>query len=185
MEFRDPTERPALGQLLRRRSCRIAALLGATAVMLAATDSARAQSSSPSPIRSRAWVGGAVGAAEQYGLTAEWEAWLSRGAFGVGFQGSATDNWSIENSARGILAGALLPYGRAVGRLAAGVASARRCVWRGEQASNRTCADGTSAELAASVDVALGRFVGIHTSFFSLPNRSVGHSAFVVGRLGQ
>jgi hypothetical protein len=151
-------------------------------MMLATRNPANAQAPTSPPIRYRAWVGGAIGAAPTYGPAAEWEVWLSRGKLGVGYQASATDDISgTTNGARGMLVGAVLPYGRALGRVAGGLASARRCIVRGEQAAARTCVDGTAVELSAAVDIPIGSRFAIHTSFFSIPSPSIGHSAFVVG----
>ena len=75
------------------------------------------------------------------------------GVLAVGFQSSATDDLNgTTNLARGVLVGALLPYDHLLGRVAVGSASARRCIVRGEQATNRNCTSGTRTEIALAAD---------------------------------
>ena len=130
----------------------------------------------------RAWIGGGVGASGHAALAAAWEAWVSRGALGVGYQRSATDDFSgAQRSAHGFLVGMNMPYRRVLGRGAAGIASARRCLWQGEQSGRETCTSESRPELAVAADVLLSPYFAIHTSYFSIPGGSVGHSAFILG----
>jgi len=130
----------------------------------------------------RAWAGGGIGVSRSSALTAEWEAWISRGALGLSYQGSATDDFDgTTQRAHGLLAGLNIPYGRLLGKAAAGVASARRCLKEGEQAGNETCTSDRRPEFTLSADVLVNSHVAIHTSYFTIPSRSVGHSALVIG----
>ena len=156
------------------------ATLGVACLTLLAGDPARAQSTPPRPIV-RAWVGVGAGFSPA-GLVGAWEAWGGLGVLGVGFQSSATEDFNgTTNLARGLLVGALLPYDHLLGRVAVGSASARRCIFQGEQSGNRTCRSGTRAEIALSADYVLGSVGSVHTSWFSVPSRDVGHSGFIVG----
>jgi hypothetical protein len=158
----------------------LSAALGVACLTLIVSGSATAQSTPPRPTV-RAWAGVGAGFSPA-GLVGAWEAWGGLGVLGVGFQSSATDDLNgTTNLARGVLVGALLPYDHLLGRVAVGSASARRCIVRGEQAAARTCMSGTRAEIALSADYVLGSVGSVHTSWFSVPSRDVGHSGFIVG----
>lgn len=155
-------------------------VIGIAWLTLLACASARAQSTPPRPTV-RAWVGAGAGFSPA-GLVGAWEAWGGLGVLGVGFQSSATDDLNgTTNLARGVLVGALLPYDHLLGRVAVGSASARRCIVRGEQAAARTCMSGTRAEISLSADYVIGSRGAVHTSWFSVPSKDVGHSGFIVG----
>jgi hypothetical protein len=157
-----------------------AAVSAVACLTLLAGTSARAQSTPPRPTI-RAWAGVGAGFSPA-GLVGAWEAWGGMGVLGVGFQSSATDDFNgTTNLARGVLVGALLPYDHLLARVAVGSASARRCIVRGEQAAARTCMSGTRAEIALSADYVLGSVGSVHTSWFSVPSRDVGHSGLIVG----
>ena len=132
-----------------------------------------------------------MGAAANSGRTAaEWEAWVSRGSLGFGYQGSTTDPLArTTESAHGVLIGAILPHRRILGRVAAGAVLARRCSKEGEQAGNEACTSNAAPEFSVSLDGLLGPSFAIHTSYFRIPSGSVGHSALVfgliIGRLGE
>lgn len=163
----------------RGRYC-ASATIGALAILLVSLPSA-AQSSQNSY---RGWVGGFAGITADSGgdLTIGWEAWVSAGRFGVGYQRHFVDDFEgTRKNAHALLPGVLLPYGRAIGRLAAGVAALRRCDKDGEQSGEGTCRAGTTAEFAVSVDVALTPSIGFHTSYFAMPNRDLGQSGVVFG----
>jgi hypothetical protein len=158
----------------------LSAALVVACLTLLASEPARAQSTPPRPTI-RAWAGVGAGFSPA-GLVGAWEAWGGLGVLGVGFQSSATDDFNgTTNVARGALVGALLPYDHLLARVAVGSASARRCVIQGEQSGNRTCRSGTRAEIALSADYVLGSRGTVHTSWFSVPSRDVGHSGFIVG----
>ena len=132
----------------------------------------------------RGWVGGFAGITpgSANALTLGWEAWASRGFLGLGYQRHFLDDFDgTRRSAHAILPGVIIPYGRAIGRLAGGVAAARSCVKEGEQSGQGACRSASTGELAVSVDVALSSAIGFHTSYFTIPNRSVGHSGVVFG----
>jgi hypothetical protein len=130
----------------------------------------------------RAWVGGGIGLSEHSALAGEWEAWLGRGAFTIGYQSSATDDFAgTKRSTKGLLAGADVLYGRLLGRAAAGVASARRCLSQGEQSGQEICTSERRPELAAEAEVLLSPNFAIHIAYFSIAGGSVGHSALVLG----
>jgi len=142
--------------------------------------SASAQSAPPRPTL-RAWVGAGAGFSPA-GLVGAWEAWGGLGVLGVGFQSSATEDFSgTTNAARGVLVGALLPYQQLLARVAVGSASARRCIVQGEQSGYSKCMSGTRAEIALSADYVIGSRGAVHTSWFSVPSRDIGHSGFIVG----
>jgi len=151
--------------------------------------STEAQSQRSSASGYRAWLGAGIGGSGRSGVSVAWEAWVSRGALGIGYQGSATDDYSLTaHEARSLLVGANIPRGRLLGRAAVGVASARRCRWQGEQSGLKTCTSARKPEFAVSLDVLLNSYFAIHTSYFDIPSKSVGHSAlligFVAGRIG-
>ena len=158
----------------------LGAVVGIAWLTLLATDSARAQSSPPR-ITYRAWVGGGVGLSPA-GLVGAWEMWASMGVLGIGYQSSATEDLNgLTNLARGVLVGAVLPYDRLLGRVAVGSASARRCIVEGEQSGSRNCVSGTRTEIALSADYVISSRGTVHTSYFNVPDRRMGHSGFIVG----
>ena len=155
-------------------------MIGGALTMLLTSSPAAAQSARSDY---RAWVGGFAGATPgSADLTLGWEAWASRGFLGLGYQRYYYDDFDgTKRSAHAILPGVILPYGRVIGRLAAGVAAARRCVTEGEQSGAETCRSASTGEFALSVEVGLGSAVGVHVSYFTIPNRTVGHSAMALG----
>ena len=127
-------------------------------------------------------AGAGLGVSSNSDLTGAWQAYVGRGSVGLGYQGSASDNFSgATRSAHAILATAILPYGRARGRVAAGVASARLCLTEGEQAGNTTCRSAGAAEVAVSVDVLLSPFFALDVSYFTIPRTDIGQSAMLIG----
>lgn len=130
----------------------------------------------------RAWVGGGIGVSQHSAFVGEWEAWIGRGALTLGYQSIAADDFSgTKRSAHGVLVGADVLYGRLLGRAAAGVASARRCLTQAEQASQEACTSEKRPELAVGADALLSSNFAIHISYFSIPGKSVGYSAFILG----